>query len=78
MNYVGRLFCLNHKPQPLNFFAMFGAGCHDINPGGINAAVAQDVCQLGNVLFDSVESSGKLLPQIVGKYLAGIYPCRFT
>ena len=43
---------------------------HDIDSGGIDTAVTQDVGQLGNVLFDAVEGPGKQLSQIVGKHLA--------
>ena len=46
---------------------MFDAGGHDIDSCSIDAAVAQDVCQLGNVLFDAVESAGKELAQVVGE-----------
>ena len=60
-NYVGLIFCLHHQPQPLNLFPMFRAGGHNINTGRINAAVAQNVRQFCNVLFNSVESSGKQL-----------------
>ena len=48
---------------------MFGAGGHNIDPGCINAAVTQDIRQLCNILLNAVESTGKELPQIVGKDL---------
>ena len=50
---------------------MFRAGGHDIDSGGVDAAVAQDIRQLGDVLLNAVKSAGKQLAQIVWKYLAG-------
>ena len=39
--------------------AVLLSGGHDIDTGGIDAAVAQNICQLGNVLFDAIECAGK-------------------
>ena len=55
---------------------MFGAGGHNIDPGGINAAVSQDIRQLRNVLLDPVKSPGKELAEVMGKYL-GFLDTRF-
>ena len=74
MNYVRAFYSLHDQPQPLDFSAVLAAGGHDINAGSINAAMAQDICQLRNILFNPIESSGKELSQIVWEYLAGIYP----
>ena len=57
---------------------MFQAGGHDIDSGGVDAAVAQNVRQLGNVLFQTIEGSGEQLAQIVGEHLAGLHPGFFT
>ena len=38
---------------------MFCTGGHDINPRGINAAVPQDVRQLGDVFLNAVKGPGK-------------------
>ena len=46
---------------------------HDIDPGGVDAAVAQDIRQLGDILFDAVKGPGKKLPQIVGEYFGCLY-----
>ena len=70
--------CLHHQPQLFDFSAVLSAGCHDINSGGVDAAVAENICQLRNILFHTVEGSGKQLPQIVREYLAGIYPGSFA
>lgn len=72
MNYVGIFYSLHDQPQPLDFSAVLGAGGHNINAGRVNAAMAQDVCQLRNILFNAIESSGKEFPQIVREHLAGI------
>ena len=57
---------------------MFGAGGHNIYPGCINAAVTQDIRQLCNILLNAVESTGKELPQIVGKDFGRINFCRMA
>ena len=64
-------FCLHHQPQTFDLLPVFRAGGHDIDPGGVDAAVAQDICQFGDDLLNAVKSSGKQLAQIVWKYLAG-------
>ena len=70
--------CLHHQPQLLDFSAVLNTGCHDINAGGVDAAVAENICQLRNVLFHAVEGSGKQFPQIVWEYFAGIHPGSFA
>ena len=64
---------LYDKPQPLDFAAVFGAGGHDIDSCGVDAAVPQNVGKLGNVLFDAIESAGKEFAQIVGENLRRRY-----
>ena len=41
---------------------------HDIDPGGVDAAVAQNIRQLGDILLDAVEGPGKKFPEIVWKH----------
>lgn len=72
MNYV-RDFLYN-QPKSLDDSAMLPAGGHNINTGCVDAAMAQNICQLRYILFDTIESSSKQFTQIVGEYLAGIYP----
>lgn len=62
---------LYHQSQPFDFPAMLDASTHNVDPGGVDAAVAQDICQFGDDLLNAVKSSGKQLAQIVWKYLAG-------
>ena len=56
-----------------NYALCFGAGGHNIDSGGIDAAVPQNIRQLCNILLNAVESTGKELPQIVGKDFGRIY-----
>ena len=81
--YAHNIICimwrfLYDKPQPFDFAAVFGAGGHDIDSCGVDAAVPQNVGKLGNVLFDAIESAGKELAQIVGENLRGRYVCGFA
>ena len=76
--YAHNIICimwrlLYDKPQPFDFAAVFGAGGHDIDSCGVDAAVPQNVGKLGNVLFDAIESAGKELAQIVGENLRRRY-----
>ena len=66
-------FFLHHKPQLLDFAAVLRARGHDVNAGGVDAAVTQDVGQLGYVLLDPIERAGEQLPQIVREHLARRY-----
>lgn len=61
MRIMSGFLLLHHKPQSLNFSAVLGAGGHDVNACGVDAAVAQNISQLCNVLLDAVEGSGKQL-----------------
>ena len=71
-NYVVFLY---HQSQPLDLPAVLGAGGHNVDSGGINAAVSQNIRQLCNVLLNAVKGSCKEFPQIVGKDLGRIDPC---
>ena len=42
-----------------NYALCFGAGGHNIDSGGIDAAVPQNIRQLRNILLNAVESTGK-------------------
>ena len=65
---------LYNQSQPLNFSPVLGSGGHDVDAGGVDAAVAQNVGQPGDVLFNAVEGAGEQFAEIVGEYLAGLYP----
>ena len=65
---------LNDEAKTLDLLAVLLAGGHDIDSGSVDTAVAQNIGQLSNVLFDSVKSPGEQLSQIVGKDLAALDP----
>ena len=48
---------------------MLGAGGADVDTGGVDAAVAQQVGQLGQVLVQPVERAGEQVAEVVGKHL---------
>ena len=52
--------------------AVLGAGGHDVDPGGINATVPQNIRQLRNVLLNAIKSPCKELTEVMGKDLGGI------
>ena len=54
---------------------MFGSGGHDVDARGVDAAVAEQIGKLGDVLLYLIKSPGKELPQIVRKHLVRIYVC---
>ena len=62
---------------------MLYAGGHDIDPGRFDAAVAENIRQLGDILFQAVKGAGEQLPQVVWKHLrwadigAGAEPFHF-
>ena len=49
--------------------------CHDINTGRVDTAVAQHICQLGDIPFQLIKSSGKQLAQVMGEHLAFLHAC---
>ena len=48
-----------HQPHILHPPAVLFAGRYDINAGCVDAAVAEDVGKLGDVLLDAVKRAGK-------------------
>lgn len=71
----GPLFALKQQSQAFDLSAVLRARGHNIDPGGIDAAVAKNVRQLGNVLFNGIKGPGEQLAQIMGKHLAAAYSC---
>lgn len=72
------LLCLHHQSKTFDLPAVFRSGGHNIDPGRIDAAVAQNICQLGNILLNAVKSPGKELAQIVRKYFGWVHTRRMT
>ena len=52
---------------------MLRSGGDQIDAGGLDAAVTQDICQLRHIPADPVKGSGKQVPQVVREHLAGLY-----
>ena len=52
---------------------MLIAGGHNVNTGGFDATMAKDICQFGDIFFNTVESTGKQLSEIVWVYLTWAY-----
>ena len=59
-----------NQTESLHLLPVFSAGGHDVDAGGVDAAVAQNIRQFGDILFQLIESAGKELAQIMGKDLA--------
>ena len=57
---------------------MFPPGGDEVDPGGLDGAVAQHVRQLGDVSRRLVKHPGEQMPQVVGKDLAGRHPGFFA
>ena len=66
---------LYYQPHIFHTLMVFVAGRDNINSCGVDATVAENVCELGNVLFYAVECSCKQVAQIMRKHLLRIYSC---
>ena len=64
---------LYYQPHIFHTLTVFVAGSDNINSCGVDTAVTEYVCELGNVLFNTVEGSCKKVTQIMGKHLLRIY-----
>ena len=65
MDYVttadlgGFFLALDYQLHIFHSLTVLIAGGDNINPGCVNAAVSENVCKLGNVLFNAVKGTGK-------------------
>lgn len=53
---------------------MLHPGGNQVDPGGVDGAVAQHVRQPGHVPGGPVEAPGEEMAQVVGKDLGGLHP----
>lgn len=53
---------------------MLGAGSQKVDAGGVNAAVAEYVGQLGHILAGLIEGLGKQVAEVVWEYFRRRYP----
>ena len=60
--------------QPFDCPAVFCTCAHNIDVGGIYAAVAQNIPQFCNIFLYAVDSAGKQLRRLCGKTLLGFTP----
>lgn len=68
-------FChkLGDQPQLIQGPGMLGAGGDEVDAGGLDAGVAQHVSQLCHIPAHPVETPGKQVAQVVGKYFLGFH-----
>lgn len=52
---------------------MFIPGSDNINSCGVDTAVSENVCELGNILFDAVKGTCEKVAQIMGEHFLRIY-----
>ena len=70
MRIMSGLFFLYDQPQPLDLMTVLRAGGQQVDPSGLDGAVAQNIRQLHYVLTGPVKGPGEQVPQIVGKDLS--------
>ena len=63
-----------HQLHLLQILSVLGTGGADVNAGGVDAAVTQQVRQLGQVTLQPVERPGEQVAQVVGEYLRAVHP----
>ena len=71
--------CFSFLQNQMHIFhptLMLPAGGNDINTRGIDAAMPQNVCQLGDIPFHAVKGSCKQMSKIVRKDLLGTNLCK--
>ena len=66
---------LSKQTQLFHLMAVLCAGGHDVDARRVDAAVAENICQLGDVFFKAIENSCKKVAQIVWKYFFGTDTC---
>ena len=66
---------LYNQTHTFHALTVFCAGRDNIDPCRIDAAVTENIGELGNILFNTVKYTGEQMPEIVRKYLFGIDLC---
>lgn len=67
----GRLFSYD-QPHMFHPSAMFIAGGNDVNTGGIDTAVTENVGELGNVLFNPVKHPCEQMTKVMWEHFLRI------
>ena len=71
-------YFLYYQPHIFHVLTVFIASGDNINSCRVDAAVAENICELCNILFDTIESACEQVAQIVWKNLLRIYSCLLT
>ena len=71
-------YFLYYQPHIFHVLTVFIASGDNINSCRVDAAVTENICELCNILFDTIESAGEQVAQIVWKNLLRIYSCLLT
>ena len=66
-------FFLYYKSQAFDLAAVLKTGGHDIDSGGVNGAVSQNIRQLSDIFFNAVKCPCEQLAQIVGEDLRSLH-----
>ena len=53
-------------------FAVFVSSCDDVDACGVDAAVAEDVGELGDVFFEAVKGAGEEVSEVVWGYFVRV------
>ena len=67
---LGGIFILYDQTHLLHAATVLHTGGNDIDPGGIDAAVTQDIRQPCNVFLQSIKNSRKQMSEIMRKDLS--------
>ena len=65
---------LGHQTQFFQLPGVFRAGGHEIDSGGIDGGMAQNVRQLDDIPADFIEYRSEQVPEIVREDLGRFYP----
>lgn len=55
--------------------AMFITGGNDVNTGGVDTAVTENIGELGNILFNAVKHPCEQMAEVMWEHLLRIYAC---
>ena len=63
------------EPHAFHFAPMLDSCGTDIEPRRVDAAMAEHIGQLDDILLDLIKHTRKQMPQIMGKHLCGVHAC---
>ena len=70
--------CCQDKSQSGNLLGVDGSALHSVNAGGVDAGMAQNVRQPGQVFFQRVIRPSKQVPEVVWKDFPRLHVCALT